>query len=306
MSVSNGEKFLEEAINSVLKEPEEFEFLIINDGSKDDSKEILAKLAKQDSRIRVINQKNVGLTTALNRGIKEAKGEYIARMDDDDYSMPQRFRRQIAVLDANPNVVLVSGGARFMTYEGKIIDHIFPYLRSQDLSRRLYLGNAITHGSVMYRKSAAVKAGLYRQEVGPTEDYDLWTRLMDVGDIITIPFLLYAHRLNPGGISASNSPKQRTEMVNNIDNLWARQQPAVLSRATLKRNLEFYRHQPFGRDQWVWHYLRDNAQLGVKMIKYGHRLKGIWQLIQVALVGRSGLRAVHDRIRAVKLGNLQS
>ena len=107
MSVYNGEKYLREAINSILSQTfNDFEFLIINDGSTDGTADILKSYT--DSRIKIINnEKNIGLTKSLNKGLKIAKGEYIARQDADDISMPERLKEEVAFLEIHKDYAVV-------------------------------------------------------------------------------------------------------------------------------------------------------------------------------------------------------
>lgn len=302
LPIYNGAEFIEGSIQSILAQDfRDFELLAIDDGSTDDTPKILRRLAKKDPRIRILTHaKNMGLVAGLNEGIEEAKGRFIARMDADDYAMATRFSRQVAALKKDSSIALVAGGFRIIKHDDTIVDHIYPYLLSEDLHRRLFIGNAIAHGSVMMRKSAVKKAGLYSGDVGPTEDYELWTRLMKVGRIVAIPHLIYVHRLNPGGISMTLNEKQQKQMIINQQNVWAERRPEIVTRSTLKKRLRFYRAQPYGRQQWSYHYLLDNAQLGVKMVRYGYRMAGFWQLLQVALVGREGVSAVRARIKAIQ------
>src|SRR4030042_1971241 len=102
MSVYNGEKYLKEAVESILNQTfRDFEFIIINDGSTDGTGAILASYQQKDARIRIYNQENQGLIASLNRGCQLARGEYIARMDADDISLPQRLQRQLDYMEAH-------------------------------------------------------------------------------------------------------------------------------------------------------------------------------------------------------------
>ena len=111
----NDETYIESSIRSVLSQDfTDFEYLIINDGSTDNTKKIVQRLQKEDSRIRLINQKNSGLVASLNRGITEARGTYIARIDGDDEWLPHKLKTQVTMLEKNKNLVLVGGGAEIM------------------------------------------------------------------------------------------------------------------------------------------------------------------------------------------------
>ena len=114
MSVFNGQSYLKEAIESILNQTfEDFEFLIINDASKDNSLRIIQSF--DDSRIKLVhNSDNIGLTKSLNKGIDLAKGEFIARMDCDDISLPERLSMQVSFIDKNPDIGILSSANNFV------------------------------------------------------------------------------------------------------------------------------------------------------------------------------------------------
>lgn len=123
MSVYNGEKYLPETIDSILNQTfKDFEFIIINDGSTDKTAKILTSY--DDPRIRIFNQENMGLTKSLNRAISLAKGEYIARMDADDISYPERLKKQVDYLNKNPDIGLVGSKYIRIDKRGRKIDEI--------------------------------------------------------------------------------------------------------------------------------------------------------------------------------------
>jgi glycosyltransferase involved in cell wall biosynthesis len=194
MSVYNGEKYLREAIESILAQTFiDFNFLIINDGSTDGTKEILENY--NDSRIKLINnKKNIGLTKSLNKGLKLARGEYIARQDADDISMPERLEKEVSFLDHNKNTALVGTYYYMINEKGKTLNTIKPLKKSEEIKIGLLKGNQFGHGSVMFRAECVKEVGYYREELGPVEDYDLWLRISDRYNIATIPEQLYKWR----------------------------------------------------------------------------------------------------------------
>ena len=208
MSVYNGEKYLQEAIDSILGQTfKDFEFLIVNDGSTDKTEEILKSY--NDPRIKIIdNEKNIGLTKSLNKGLKLTRGEYIARMDADDVSMPERLEKEVVFLDNNKNMGLV-GTYYFETNEnGKVLYITRPLNDSKALKEKLLMINQFGHGSVMFKKECIEKVGLYRREFKSAQDYDLWLRISEKYNIANLPEPLYKRRLNIDSISVNKKKQQ--------------------------------------------------------------------------------------------------
>ncbi len=202
MSVYNGQDFLEEAIESILEQSYgDFEFLIIDDGSI----EPLDRLPDQykDNRIAVRRHKNMGLTRSLNKGLGLARGEYIARMDADDVSLPNRLEAQVHELDANRRLDLVGcffdiidGENRLIERKELIIDPVYRLWRLQ-------FHNNYGHGTVMLRKKSVLKAGSYDENLSYAQDYDLWSRISTRHNTTIIPDVLYLYRMVEQGTQAS-------------------------------------------------------------------------------------------------------
>lgn len=203
MSVYNGEKFLRESVESILSQTfKDFEFIIINDGSKDQTKIILNEYESLDTRIILVNQKNEGLTKSLARGCKLAKGEYIARQDVDDISMPKRIERQVDFLLAHQNTVLV--GTWYETHNNTtgVVLHT-PINNDIKLRKNLYNHNPFCHSSVMFRKDAYNFTSGYNLAYQTSQDLDLWLKLAQIGKIGMIEENLVLRRIHNGAISNS-------------------------------------------------------------------------------------------------------
>jgi glycosyltransferase involved in cell wall biosynthesis len=202
LPVYNCPNYVGEAIQSVLAQTfHDYELLVIDDGSTDETPSVLARY--RDSRVRVMTQSNRGLAATLNRGIELAKGRYIARQDQDDFSYPQRLARQVAFLEAHPGCGLVGTWAdiwRENASTGR--QHRHPSGNAL-LQYQLLLNNPFVHSSVMIRKAALDRVGPYSTDNGrqPPEDYELWSRVARVYEVSNIPEVLHMYREVPGSMS---------------------------------------------------------------------------------------------------------
>lgn len=203
MSVYNAERFLAPAVESILRQSfENFELLVVNDGSGDGTATMLDKFAGQDSRLRVIHQRNRGLVWSLNRLIEEARAPLIARMDGDDISLPNRFERQIDFLRRNPDFGVVGTNTDDIDEEGSVTEctDLHP-LDHATLVDALQDRSPICHPSVMMRSAVVRAAGAYRAAYQHCEDYDLWLRLSTRTKLGNLPERLLYYRRSSGQIS---------------------------------------------------------------------------------------------------------
>lgn len=180
MCVHDGERFVGEAIRSVLRQSwTDFEFLIVDDGSRDRTPEIIA--AFQDPRIRLLrNAQNLGLTRSLNRGLADARGTLVARQDADDVSHPERLEAQVAFLRSNPGVVLVGTQARTIDEHGRVSRPPGSERASTDAGIRLQLmfDNAFVHTSVLFHRGIVwEELGGYDESYRTGQDFELWSRV---------------------------------------------------------------------------------------------------------------------------------
>jgi len=213
MSVYNGERFLAEAIDSVLAQSfTDFEFLILDDGSRDTSAQIIADYARRDPRIRAIARENRGLVASLNQLIEEACAPLIARMDADDVCLPERFSRQIAFLAGHPDHGVVG------CWTSDIDEHGAPYpldARDHPESHAGFLA-AVEHGwpllchpAVMYRRDLVRSVGGYHGAFRHCEDLDLWLRLAGVTRLCSIPERLLRYRHYADQVSSRHATEQQ-------------------------------------------------------------------------------------------------
>lgn len=201
MPVYNGERFLREAIDSILNQSmTDFEFLIINDGSTDGSEEIIKSY--RDTRIRCINNShNLGLVDSLNKGIDLAEGVYIARMDADDVSLPLRLEMQLSLIESE-NADICGCHWLVMSDSGKYIDAKLMPLNDDSFVLYLMYCVPFAHGSVFMRKNFIHTHNLKYEKGLRAEDYDLWTRLYEHGArFVTVNEFLFHYRDHGSGIS---------------------------------------------------------------------------------------------------------
>jgi glycosyltransferase involved in cell wall biosynthesis len=207
MPVFNTDKYVHQSIQSILNQSfEDFEFIIINDGSTDDSLKIIQSF--QDKRIRIIqNEKNLGLIKTLNKGIDLAKGKYIARIDADDIAHPERLAKQFDFLEKNPNYALVGTQAKFI-FGDKLSNSKFKMETESDLLVTLSLFNSpFIHPSVMIR-TAILKEFYYDEDFTTAEDYELWTRILRKYPCANLDESLLSYRLHDNNISTLQNNKQ--------------------------------------------------------------------------------------------------
>ena len=213
MSVYNGERFLEAAIDSVLAQSfADFEFLILDDGSSDATPHILKAYATRDARIRPIIRENRGLVASLNQLLAEARAPLVARMDADDICLPQRLERQIAFLAGNPDYGVI--GAQ--TYD--IDEEANPWpVPSPDNpeSHEAFLAAIetdaplICHPAVMYRRAVVLEVGAYHAAFRHCEDLDLWLRLSGRTRLCSLPDRLIRYRRSPNQVSSRHATEQQ-------------------------------------------------------------------------------------------------
>jgi glycosyltransferase involved in cell wall biosynthesis len=219
MSVYNGQKYLCESIDSILNQTyKNFGFIIINDGSEDNSLDILLGYQTRDNRVLIVNQNNIGLTRSLNRGIKVAASEYIARQDADDISLPTRLEKQLNYMENHPEVAVIGCLGDVFNVNGVLqTTKVLKYSR-EGIKRHLASKNLFMHGSAMMRKSCLEKVGFYREFFRHSQDYDLWLRLSQYFDIDILPEHLYQYRVTAEAISVSrwSSQKQYADVARKL------------------------------------------------------------------------------------------
>lgn len=207
MPVFNGERFLHEAIDSILNQSfKDFEFLIINDGSTDNSESIIKSY--DDSRINYVSKKNEGLSKTLNYGIQIAKYEYIARMDSDDISTLDRLKIQIDFMEKNSKLVLIGGSAVEINEEGTYIcDRIVEV--NEDKIREKLPFTSFIHPTVMFRRDVAKQTNGYPEEINKGEDAIFFYSMVQKGSVINLPNKLLKYRVSRFSLSPRDKKSQK-------------------------------------------------------------------------------------------------
>lgn len=203
MPVYNGEKYLSEAIESILKQTyKNFNFLIINDGSTDASENIVKSY--HDSRINyIVNERNMGIIKTLNKGLKLAQTEYIVRMDADDISLPTRLEKQIEFMDKHKDIA-VSGSFTYIFDENGKQKNGFFHTGNKKIKTLLLFTNPIAHPAVIIRKEVLDRENyFYDEDHQAVEDYGLWEKISHSYKITNIPEVLLKYRINLEGITQS-------------------------------------------------------------------------------------------------------
>lgn len=211
MSVYNGERYLSLAIESILKQTfKDFEFIIVDDGSTDRSLEIIRKYEKKDSRIRVLVQENQGLAAALNNGIAMARGNYIARMDDDDISLPNRLELQYAFMETHPEIVASSGKFIVINKWGDEYMECQPEENSSVIDRNhINWGySSLCHPASIIRKKAWEVVGGYSSDMRYAQDLDLWLKLGEYSNLANQSEPLIQYRLHNDSASGTHRQEQ--------------------------------------------------------------------------------------------------
>jgi glycosyltransferase involved in cell wall biosynthesis len=212
MSVHDNAATVSAAIESILAQTfGDFEFLIVDDGSRDGSGAIIDRFAAADARVRAIHQPNAGLIASLNRLVAEARGDLIARMDGDDIALPERFARQVAFLDAHPDHGVVGTNTHEIDEADRVTECTdFHPLTHDGVLAALERGSPMAHSSVMMRTDVVRRAGGYRAAYRHCEDYDLWLRLSTQTRLANLPDRLLLYRRSTSQVSVRHVVEQQT------------------------------------------------------------------------------------------------
>jgi len=289
MPVHNAERYLRDAIDSVLGQTlGDFEFIVVNDGSTDDTAAILDEYSRRDTRFRIHTGPNQGVAAALNTGLAMARGEFIARMDGDDRCHPQRFEKQAQYLREHPNCVLVGSRCMLIDPGG------FPICEKHDIvfghdeieSALLRVSWAIVHPAVMMRADALRKIGGYDPALRANEDHDLFLRMAEVGKLENLPEVLFQYRQHLRSAGAKKSMAQQMEIYHTVQRAHARRGLAYeLPSPENMKVLDPSEH----RTNWFW------WALSAGNVSTARRLA--WEMVRQSPCSRASWRAAFCAIR---------
>ncbi|MBN1430151.1 MAG: glycosyltransferase [Anaerolineae bacterium] len=259
MPVYNGERFLSEAIESILNQSfTDFELIIVDDASTDRTPEILSHYQQSDSRLHAVRQQvNQGVTAALNRACALAQGCFIARMDADDVSMPDRFERQLTFMEQHPQVGVLGSWIQCIDQEGRPKQIVRYPVKSGQIKWALLFYSPFAHPTVIMRRDVLKQVCFYNPKIVRSQDYDLWLRLSRLTRMANLPRVLCMYREWNQSITGQHLSRQKaiTQQLaqKTISDLLKRQVPGDYVESLQGLSAERY---PFEPEQ-----IRGTAQL---------------------------------------------
>jgi len=215
--VHNGERYLSQAIESVLAQTHrDLELLIVDDGSTDGSRAVAERYAREDARVRVLAQPNRGVAAAGNQGLEEARGEWVARLDADDLFVPDKLERQLAFVRRHPDVRIAGTLGHFIDARGRVLGLVNgegPFTRPE-FEAMAARGEPVffVHSSTLMHRGAVLSIGGYRERFIQAEDIDLWLRMAERGHLLLkMPEPLVLYRLHAESLTMSRNAEQKLQ-----------------------------------------------------------------------------------------------
>jgi hypothetical protein len=246
MPVFDGEDYLEEAIQSVLDQTfQDFEFIIVNDGSKDSTSAIVRRFAEHDSRIRFEDLGHEGQAQSLNVGCRLARGQYIAIFDADDACLPNRFNCQMMFLREHPSIALLGAGVQKIRSDGKPFATVLFPTQEGEIRETLIKRSCFAHSTVVMLKQAISDVGGYRKAFFAAEDYDLWLRLAERYEVANLPSVLVKYRVHSNQLSSTQVERQVLSVL--------------AAQIAARRRKEVGRESVVGHDQITPEFLAQNG-----------------------------------------------
>lgn len=215
LPVYNASPYLSQAIQSILSQTYQgLELIIIDDASTDNSWATITQFAQKDKRIRAIkNDVNLKLSKTLNRGIEIARGTYIARMDADDISLPDRLEKQVAYMDMHPEVGISGGNMEIMHADGKVFAKRTYHLNDHDIRSHIFRYSPYSHPLIIMRKDILDKIGGYKDEYNPAEDYELYFRIGTASKFGNLSDTLLKYRIVEKSMTTGSTRKMELKTL---------------------------------------------------------------------------------------------
>lgn len=306
MPVYNAGKYLREAIDSMLRQTyRDFELIIVNDGSSDDSADIIASYEKFDARIRSYTQKNAGVVAAANFGASVATGEYLMRSDADDVSFDTKLADLVGCATKHPAAVVISGNIEVINERGEFMYRDILCPLNEEIKREMFIRNPIPNGATLIKKSAFDAVGGYDDVFA--EDFHLWIKLFPLGDFIATGTYVYRWRTNSTGLTFSNIEKSIQKEKEYVSILWETQTPHyVPCRDIRKRSRQYITDFKKHGREYNHLFLSNFARFSVHMGKHGHKVLALKQLVAVAMSSPAGFEFVVVRLLLVVRGGVES
>ena len=254
----NNGAYISKAIQSILDQSfTNFEFIIIDNNSTDNSLKIIEDFASSDSRIIIMNIEKRGISNLLNLGLKRSKYEYIARMDSDDIALSNRLQIQLNYMKSRPEIAVLGSPTLIIDENDKfqfISDHP---VDEEKLNERIQQENAISHPTVLFRKNTILKAGGYNPQAIHAEDYDLWLRVMKLGKLqnLSTPVLKYRIHENASGFK---------QLLNQRISAFVSQQIHLFDREIIGKNVT--------KKEYSLDYLKNNIYQPIGLEKFSLEL----------------------------------
>lgn len=224
MAAYNCERYVAQAVTSVLNQSlQDFELIIVNDGSTDRTLKILQRYAAQDQRICLISRENQGIPRTRNELLAAATAELIAIMDADDIALPNRLAQQVEFLQQHPEVVCLGSAFELIDAKGRFLTKLPVPLYNDEIQQQILAGHAaIFQPCAMLRRSTVQQIGGYDETMPQAEDLDLWLRLGEVGELANLPEALVQYRLHANSVSEQDCALQRQKALEACQRAWQR------------------------------------------------------------------------------------
>jgi glycosyltransferase involved in cell wall biosynthesis len=300
VTVYNGERFLEEALRSILDQSfTELELVVVDDGSSDRTLEVAHSI--RDNRLKVVAEGRVGRAAALNRALEEAEAPLVALMDADDVALRSRIARQVEFLNTNPEVGFVGTWFTAISEDGRPLYTKTTLLRDPDLRRRFLVGTPVAGGTAMIRRTVFDEVGGFRAAFVPSEDSDLWRRAIMRVRAANIPEVLYLYRMRPGSLSDAHRDVQDRHRRTIVADLWRTLEVPTYGVGEIRSSLAFYRSVggPHGAEvvrEYLWH----ERELFNGFVRHGSIVDAARSLSGLLLVAPSVAPIVGRMIRLAR------